>query len=223
MAVQRQRRQRRHHGVVLLFTILAVSCKTDPRLVGDDAGAVLAARVDAAGADGGDAAHEAGPALDATSPAPPPTVTRHGGRDLEEQPPPQAKSTVPTSWSDGEDLLVHGRSDCNAVLKREWVRITCPNAASVALLGGSVDGVMLDVHEPPPDPHAAETFGRPPRNLMGVAVFPVRRGDRRLFQFNLFSQGAMNAYESSPDSVTPGPVLSEVWLDGEKGPRLEAD
>jgi hypothetical protein len=213
MAVQRQRR---HHAIALLFTILAVSCKTDPRLVGEDASAALA---DAAVVDSGEAAT----ALDATSPAPPPSVTRHGGRDLEEQPPPQAKSTVPTSWSDGEDLLVHGRSDCSAVLKREWVRITCPNAASVALLAGSVDGVMLDVNEPPPDPHAAETFGRPPRNLTGVAIFPVRRGDRRLFQFNLFSQGAINAYESSPDSVTPGPVLSEVWLGGDKGPRLEAD
>ncbi len=100
---------------------------------------------------------------------------------------------------------------------------TCPSAASVALLAGSVDGVMLDVREPPADPHAADFFGQPPRKLTGVAIFPVRRGDRRLIQFNVFHQGVQSGYESSPDSVTSGPLLSEVWLDGDKGPRLEAD
>ena len=207
--------QRLHHVIVLFVMVMAVGCKTNPKLT-EDASTSLA---DAAA---GDAAVEVA-ALDASPPAPPPPVVHHGGRDLEEQPPPQAKSPIPTSWTDAEDLVVHGRSDCSAVLKREWVRMTCPNAASAALLGGSVDGVMVDIHEPPPDPHSAENFGQPQRNVTGIPIFPVRRGDRRLLQFNQFQQGVMNGYQSSPDSISAGPVVSEVWLDGEKGPRLEAD
>lgn len=213
----------RHHAVLLFLGMLFVtSCRTGPTLSAD-ASTDLALSSDAAGIDdGGVAADATFDAAPARKPTPPPVVHLNE-RDLEDAPPPQAKSAMPTSWADGVALRVHGHHDCSAVLKREWVRMTCPNAASVALLAGSVDGVMLDVHEPPPDPHAAESFGPPQRDLTGVAIFPVRRGDRRLLQFNVFHQGVMNAYESSPDSVTAGPVLSEVWLDGEKGPRLEAD
>lgn len=205
----------RDHAIVLVLMILAVGCKTrtDPKPSEEPT-------TDAAATDGGGTANDAASVPDAT-PAPP--VVRHDGRDLEETPPPQAKSAMPTSWDDGADLFVRGRHECSAVLKREWVRMSCRNMASVALLAGSVDGVMLDVHEPPRDPRAAESFGPPQRDVTGVAIFPVRRGDRRLFQFNAFHQGVMNGYESSPDSVTPGPVVSEVWLDGDKGPRLEAD
>lgn len=216
-----------HHALLLAFMmVFAASCKPAPRLKDDDP-ADLAPTPGAGGTDGGRAELDPAPTLDAPPPVPrsppAPPVAHHTGRDLEDIPPPQAKSAMPTSWADGVELLVHGRHDCSAVLKREWVRMTCPSAASVALLAGSVDGVMIDVHEPPPDPHAAESFGQPPRDVKGVAVFPVRRGDRRLFQFNVFHQGFGGGYQSAPDSVTAGPVLSEVWLDGEKGPRLEAD
>lgn len=207
--------------LVIVVVGVAVSCKTDPRF-NEDASTELAPRADAGGVDGGDAAVEAVEAAAAIEPIPPAPVVR-SGRDLEEMPPPPAKSAVPTSWADGVELVVHGHHDCDAVLKREWVKMTCPSAASVALLAGSVDGVMLDVREPPADPHAADFFGQPPRKLTGVAIFPVRRGDRRLIQFNVFHQGVQSGYESSPDSVTSGPLLSEVWLDGDKGPRLEAD
>jgi hypothetical protein len=99
-------------------------------------------------------------------------------------------------------------SGCNAYRVREWVKVRCSKlrTSTVALLGGSRDGVGL--------------FLDPLRNELespqgGEIVFPARRGDRRVFEWSTFG----DAYDG-PGSPTVAFLISEAWLSGDGAPTL---
>jgi hypothetical protein len=103
------------------------------------------------------------------------------------------------------------RFGCNAYRLREWVRIRCSSLAtsSIALLGGSPEGIALWVDTPLPD-----SFNIPPG---GEVIFPVRRGDRRIFEWSTFGE----SYEGIGFPVIAF-LISESWAPDEPAPRIIA-
>jgi hypothetical protein len=101
--------------------------------------------------------------------------------------------------------------DCNAYRLREWIKIRCSGlqSASIALLGGGREGVLVGV-----DPAAPDSFGVP---RGGEVVFPVRRGDRRVFEWSTFGE----AYDGIGFPILAF-LISESWAPDEPGPRILA-
>jgi hypothetical protein len=98
---------------------------------------------------------------------------------------------------------------CKVYLVKEWVRVRCLGGVTSAItqLGGEREGVAFWI-DSPPDP----ATGVPGD---GEAVFPVRRGDRRLLQFWTLGPG----YDG-PLTVVPAFTLQEEWIDPDAGPTL---
>jgi hypothetical protein len=97
------------------------------------------------------------------------------------------------------------RCQCEARRLREWVRIRCDRDrdGGILLLGGSADGLALGRDQD--------------------AVFPVRRGDRRVIEF-LLAEETVNAHttEVIARQPLPGYVISEQWIAGDERPLLVA-
>jgi hypothetical protein len=95
---------------------------------------------------------------------------------------------------------------CRAWRTRAWVKVHCAvRTTAVSLLGGSFKGVSMWLRDPPagaPAPEAAEV------------IFPIRPGDRRVFEFFSFGE----TYGGS--MVSPGLVLQEYWIEGAPAPTL---
>ncbi len=95
---------------------------------------------------------------------------------------------------------------CRAWRTRAWLKVHCDvRTTAVSLLGGAFRGVSMWMREPPagsPAPEASEI------------VFPIRPGDRRVFEFFSFGE----TYGGS--MVSPGLVLQEYWLEGASAPTL---
>ena len=203
-----------------LGAIALASCRPHaaPARVGEDASA---AAVDTAADAKPAEVQDAG--ARARLPGPPPSPSTGDGRDLESDPPPGARSTRPTDWSHAVPVLAHGSHGCEATLEREWIKISYPDSASVTLIGGAAEGVVLGVQESAPEGDAGDNFGRPERHPKATAIFPLRRGDRRVLQFNGFKQGFISYNGGEPDDQAAGLTLSELWLEGDTGPRVEID
>jgi hypothetical protein len=101
--------------------------------------------------------------------------------------------------------------ECNAYRLREWVKIRCSHlqTAELAFLGGERDGVTLFVDPPPKDGSPASPGGE--------IVFPVRRGDRRVFEWSMFGE----SYEGIgfPQLAF---LISESWAPDEPAPVIIA-
>ncbi len=114
---------------------------------------------------------------------------------------------TPAEWKpvDPVALTASTRTDCNAYRLREWVRIRCHLGTSVlAQIGGSREGVSL--------------FVEPQNNWMplgGEVMFPVRRGDRRVFEWSTFG----DSYDGigTPEVAF---MISESWAPGDAAPTL---
>lgn len=95
---------------------------------------------------------------------------------------------------------------CRAWRFQEWIKVHCDTrTTATSLLAGSFKGVSMWLREPPagsPAPEAAEV------------IFPIRPGDRRIFEFFSFGE----TYGGS--MVSPGLVLQEYWLEGASVPTL---
>jgi hypothetical protein len=114
---------------------------------------------------------------------------------------PSPRPRHPAEWKLATPLhLARAERRCKALRLREWVRIDC-GGVYAALLGGSAAGVEL--YEGKVEPG---TF----------AIFPVRRGDRRLIEFGTTS-GAASKYTVELDNLA---VVSELWLPGDDGPVI---
>lgn len=96
--------------------------------------------------------------------------------------------------------------NCRAWRTRYWIKVHCDReTTAISLVGGDHKGVSMWLPEPKegvPAPGASE------------AMFPIRPGDRRIFE--LFSFG--ETYGGS--MVSPGLVLQEYWLVGESAPVI---
>jgi hypothetical protein len=101
-------------------------------------------------------------------------------------------------------------SNCRAYRLREWMKIRCSpfSTSSIALLGGAREGVVMFLDPPQWD-------NGPPSG--GEVVFPVRRGDRRMFEWSTFGE----SYEG-PGSPEVAFMISESWPPGDPGPTIIA-
>jgi hypothetical protein len=91
---------------------------------------------------------------------------------------------------------------CKVQRIREWYRFTCELKGAMLVTGSAKDVdfiVEKDVHGP--DGFAKTT----------ILTFPVRRGDKRLFQFYRWSKWA----PGQPDAT-----LSEQFLEGDEAPLI---
>jgi len=129
----------------------------------------------------------------------------------ESPPPPDASpAPKPEEWKDAPKVRIdHDVEACRAYRLREWIKINCTGlpAAGVSLLAGTRADVALWVDPPKDD---AETM-KTPRAV--EVIFPVRRGDGRLFQVGQFGEG----YDG-PVSWNVGLAISEQWIEGERAP-----
>jgi hypothetical protein len=191
---------------VLVFGCAA--CESGPqraRPTASAAATVEAAPVTSASADAGDAGADASDASAPKRPPPPPRV-----RTLEV--PDETKSPLPkvAEWTDvmRRSLVVRPEYECTLQRVREWSRITCSTTnAAVTLVTGTATGVSLWAGED-----------------RAQLLFPVRRGDRRVFEILPHPKTVMieGNYGAMPiEQPGGGPiVLSETWLEGEDAPTL---
>jgi hypothetical protein len=110
------------------------------------------------------------------------------------------------------DISIQGLPrGCSALRIHEWVRVRCESTlASIGLVGG--DRTDVSVRMGPVN----EEFLMP-ASSGGEMVFPVRRGDRRLFEWVAVEFGYKGMMSTGPLFV-----LSEVWLPGDDTPALIA-
>ncbi len=127
--------------------------------------------------------------------------------------PPGAEATPapkPDEWKAAPVVrLAHDVEACRAYRVREWLKIHCAGfpAAGASLLAGTRTGVGLWV-DPPRD--AADGM----KTLRSAEViFPVRRGDGRLFQIGQFGEG----YDG-PIAWNLAFTVSEQWIEGDPAP-----
>ena len=90
------------------------------------------------------------------------------------------KTPAPTvkEWANAPPVLMTSglASGCKAFRIREWIKIHCADLITLqlTLLGGEPEGVSFYIPPAPQD----ETWTR-----RGEIIFPVRRGDRRMFEW----------------------------------------
>jgi hypothetical protein len=131
---------------------------------------------------------------------------------FDEQPFGDAKTPAPTpeEWKAQKPVAITDRlpRDCNAYRVREWIKINCATlmTSEIALLGGAREGVSLFIPPRPQD----RSF-----STGGEVIFPVRRGDRRMFDWSTFGEG----YEG-PMGVELAFVISESWVSDEPTPII---
>jgi hypothetical protein len=132
--------------------------------------------------------------------------------DAEPFPEEKSKTPKPDEWKAAPEVHVTrvaswlGRQ-CRVYRVREWMRVHCDRSGGgVRLLAGNASEVVLWV-----EPARAENvFGN-----AAEAIFPVRRGDGRVFE--LFSFGS-DGWEGV--STETGVLIEEQWLEGAARPSV---
>ena len=99
---------------------------------------------------------------------------------------------------------------CHVYRVREWLRVSCPDlvTASISVLGGTPTGYAFWI-----DPAKEGAGGKLPAG--GEALFPLKKGDRRVVQMLTFGPG----YEG-PLTQLPALVIQAHWLDDAPTPVL---
>lgn len=123
---------------------------------------------------------------------------------------PDGKSPPPTSgeWAHATEFEpLRAPFECRALRVREWVRIKCDlsrgDFVSSSLIAGSREGV---------------TFGHNEFGQGYDVVFPVRKGDLRVFQ--ILKIGAWTKYSVEYDMAF---AISEAWPAGDRAPVITVD
>ena len=125
------------------------------------------------------------------------------------EPLPTEKSKAPTlaEWTAAQRVRLTRTSrsiGCKASRVREWVKIRCEQqTAGLRLIAGSTDGIALWV----PEPFGDNVFGTLGR--FSEIVFPVRQGDRRIFELVTLSLGEWEGW-----GTTSTYLVEEEWLEG---------
>jgi hypothetical protein len=124
--------------------------------------------------------------------------------------PPAGKSAPPLwkEWRGATEIgIASGSPACRVTHVREWVRVKCDlgqeTLAEMALIAGSREGVSFGHNE----------FG-PGYDV----VFPVRRGDRRVFQ--IVKVASWSKYSVEYDAAF---AITEAWLPGAASPVITVD
>jgi len=132
--------------------------------------------------------------------------------DFEPIPVPEEKLKVPQApeWKTATRVQFASKGPrakgCRMYRVREWLKVHCDGqTTAVGLMGGTVGGAYMYL------PPAKE--GEPAPTSADV-IFPMREGDRRVFE--LFSFGP--TYGGS--MISPGLVLQEHWIAGDPAPTV---
>ncbi len=154
---------------------------------------------------------------DAGRPVIPPRVEKAELPAFDAEPFPEEKSKAPKAneWKDAKEVRLSRASrranGCKAYRLREWIKIHCDRMTGGArLTAGSSEGVELWVPEALKPDDGFATVGR-----FVELVFPVRRGDRRLFETFDFEFGEWDGFGTSP-----GLLVEEQWMEGDAKPRI---
>jgi hypothetical protein len=129
--------------------------------------------------------------------------------------PPGAEVTPmpkPDEWKGAREVrLAHDVEACHAFRVREWLKIHCGGfpAAGASMLAGSREGVALWV-----DPSGEGNEAMKTARTVDV-IFPVRRGDGRIFQITQFGEGW-----DGPVAWNLAYSVSEQWVAGEPAPII---
>jgi hypothetical protein len=134
--------------------------------------------------------------------------------DAEPFPTEKSKAPAAAEWKDAPRVRLSRVSErggtCNAYRVREWVKIDCHReTAGARLLSGSTEGVSLWVTDPGGDNVQFIPIS------MAEIIFPVRPGDRRLFETLDLDFGDWDGWGTST-----GVRIEERWLAGAKGPEI---
>jgi hypothetical protein len=143
-----------------------------------------------------------------------------------EGPPPRAPAPVPLAafagepskkptlaeWKEAPEVAIARRSPaahaCRVQRVREWTKVHCDVLTSaVRQLAGNTDDVLPWVVPNHLDPTELRSGAE--------VIFPLRRGDRRIFQFYELSGGAYDGFGSEP-----GVVVEARWLSREAEPSV---
>jgi hypothetical protein len=152
----------------------------------------------------------AGPDAGATKLTIPPRVEESDIPMFDAEPFPQEKSKAPTpsEWTAAPRVRLTRMSrgvGCTAKRVREWVKIRCDRqTAGLRLIAGSTAGIELWVAEVIPGENAFASIGR-----FSEIVFPVRQGDRRVFEVVMIELGFYEGWGT--DSAF---LIEEEWLEG---------
>ena len=124
---------------------------------------------------------------------------------------PAEKSKSPTAaeWKAARPVKLTRKgpaaATCRAHLVREWMRVRCEGQIfAISLLGGSPEGVAFWI-------------GGTAEAPRGEILTPVRRGDRRVFQFWAPGKDAAGMFVPQPMLV-----VQEQWVEGQKNPIVTA-
>jgi hypothetical protein len=145
--------------------------------------------------------------------AAPAAPTQDAERPIDFEPIPlegDAKPPKASEWVNAARVRITRRgpraSGCRAWRARSWLKVHCDaRITALSLVGGSGAGTSFWLAPPKPGEPAPES---------GEVIFPMRPGDRRIFE--LFSFG--ETYGGS--MVSPGLVLQEHWIAGEPAPTV---
>jgi hypothetical protein len=191
-------------GILALVPVAALSMFSQRASADDVDGAAPADAAATLEADGGADAGDAGEDADAGKTSPAFDATRFA-----EEKTPRPKDN---EWKAAENVAFSPGSSmpggCSAQRIREWIRVRCEtDVASIGLIGGERTDVFAVLGLP------VEEWQMFPPN--GELVFPVRRGDRRMFEW----LGVEFGYKGA-NSTVPLLAISEYWLPGDEGPTL---
>jgi len=137
----------------------------------------------------------------------PPRVEETDLPKFDAEPFPDDKSKTPTlaEWTAAPRVRLTRMSrsvGCTAKRVREWMKIRCERqTAGLRLIAGSADGIALWVPEPISQENPFATMGR-----FSEIVFPVRRGDRRIFEVLMLDFGEWEGWGTSSSFL-----VEEEW------------
>jgi hypothetical protein len=102
---------------------------------------------------------------------------------------------------------------CTLKRLREWIKVRCEKqTAGMRVIAGGAEGVSMPLAIPIPaqnDPEGLFTAGR-----FGEIIFPLRRGERRVFQWFFLNAGVEDYNGEHFWNVASSALIEATWQEG---------
>jgi hypothetical protein len=139
---------------------------------------------------------------------------------LDAEPFPEDKSKAPSldDWKSAPQVawtrVSRSREGiCTLKRLREWIKVRCDKqTAGMRVIAGGAEGVSMPLAIPIPsqnDSQGVFTAGR-----FGEIIFPLRRGDRRVFQWFFLNAGVEDYNGQLFWGVGGGALIEATWQEG---------